>query len=66
MSDGNYNRNLLPYNNYRSGVTAGRAQMKHLALQTFEQWLANEYPEATAEEQHTRLLAFKNLLDAGR
>lgn len=26
MSDGNYNRNLLPYRDYQSGLRAGRAQ----------------------------------------
>lgn len=26
MSDGNYNRNLLPYRDYQSGLRAGKAQ----------------------------------------
>ena len=32
MSDGNYNRNLLPYKPFESGLRAGRAQMRELAL----------------------------------
>lgn len=36
MSDGNYNRNLLPYTQYTSGVKAGRAQMKTLAAEAFK------------------------------
>lgn len=40
MSDGNYNRNLLPYRDYPSGVRAGRAAMRTLALAAFERVLA--------------------------
>ena len=32
MSDGNFNRNLLPYRDFQSGVRAGRAQMRTAAL----------------------------------
>ena len=32
MSDGNFNRNLLPYKNYQSGLRAGKAQMKIRAI----------------------------------
>ncbi|MBP3228521.1 MAG: hypothetical protein J6M53_07075 [Bacteroidaceae bacterium] len=34
MSDGNYNRNLLPYRDYQSGFRAGRAQTLTRALET--------------------------------
>lgn len=40
MSDGNYNRNLLPYHDYRSGLRAGRAAMRSLALQAFSRYLS--------------------------
>lgn len=39
MSDGNYNRNLLPYKPYESGLRAGRAQMREKALKAFENWM---------------------------
>ena len=42
MSDGNYNKNLLPYHNYQSGVRAGRAVMKTLAVRAFQNWLSAE------------------------
>lgn len=46
MSDGNYNRNLLPYHDYRSGVRAGRAAMRTLALQAFARQLERHVPDA--------------------
>ncbi|MBQ7635645.1 MAG: hypothetical protein IJS89_08760 [Bacteroidaceae bacterium] len=36
MSDGNYNRNLLPYRDYQSGVRAGRAQTRAQAFDTLK------------------------------
>ena len=53
MSDGNFNRNLLPYHNYQSGVRAGRAQMKAMALQTVQDVLHDNLPDlpATLEEK---------------
>lgn len=40
MSDGNYNRNLLPYRNYQSGVRAGRATMRTQAMAHLEKMLS--------------------------
>lgn len=34
MSDGNYNRNLLPYHQYQSGLKAGSARM-HTRAESF-------------------------------
>lgn len=61
MSDGNYNRNLLPYRQYASGLRAGKAQMHTLALKAFETWLQLKgmQPEQIAEE----MLQFRSLLD---
>ena len=39
MSDGNYNRNLLPYHNYQSGLRAGQAAMRHRAVEAFARFL---------------------------
>ena len=64
MSDGNYNRNLLPYRNYQSGVRAGRAQAKQLALQAFSAWLDAEQSGLPADEKAQALVAFKQHLDA--
>ncbi len=62
MSDGNYNRNLLPYRNYQSGVRAGEARMRGLALKAFEDFLDNTFTELTEEEKWQRLSDFKKQL----
>lgn len=60
MSDGNYNRNLLPYKPYESGLRAGRAQMREKALQAFTAWLQAQGFDAEMQKQH--LLQFRALL----
>lgn len=59
MSDGNYNRNILPYNDYRSGVRAGRSSERMHAVRMFaelieEEHLAANNAEATRLEQKFR------------
>lgn len=64
MSDGNFNRSLLPYRNYTSGVRAGRMQMKIKALKAFRDCLAQEEGTCVTEEKRKQLEAlFCNLLD---
>lgn len=60
MSDGNYNRNLLPYHQYQSGLKAGRAQMHTLAIRAFVAWMAEH--GYTEEEQKAHELEFRKLL----
>lgn len=60
MSDGNYNRNLLPYRQYQSGVKAGRAQMHTLALRAFRAWMMEQGMNET--ELHNNELRFRELL----
>ena len=61
MSDGNYNRNLLPYHQYASGLRAGKAQMHTRALKAFETWLENQgMPQ---EEINEKIIEFRQLLD---
>lgn len=61
MSDGNYNRNLLPYHQYASGLRAGKAQMHTRALKAFETWLGNKgMPQ---EEINEKIIEFRQLLD---
>ena len=64
MSDGNFNRNLLPYNNFRSGFNSGQAQTKQKALDAFRAWLPTAFPLLTAEERQTLELDYKKQLDA--
>ena len=57
MSDGNYNRNLLPYKPFESGLRAGRAQMRELALKAFRKWQAEAgFGE---EQQRENMLRFR-------
>ncbi len=64
MSDGNYNRNLLPYTQYTSGVKAGRAQMKTLAVEAFKAWYAEANPTADDSEAKAALIKFISHLNA--
>lgn len=61
MSDGNYNRNLLPYHQYTSGLKAGRAQMRTIALRAFSKWMAGQ--GCTPDEMAGHLARFRQLLD---
>lgn len=61
MSDGNINRNLLPYKNYQSGVRAGRASMRTLACDTLNALLQAEDLDATTIERLST--SFRNALN---
>lgn len=64
MSDGNFNTKLLAPGGYASGVRAGEARMKQLALKAISTLLADE--ENISDEDKERFLrTFKTLLDAG-
>jgi hypothetical protein len=45
MSDGNFNRALLPKNELSAGIRAGKAQMRAKAEQAFIDTLAKFFPE---------------------
>ena len=50
MSDGNFNRQLLPHNDLSSGLRAGKAQMRQRALQALHTLLTNHFPQLSDEE----------------
>lgn len=54
MSDGNFNRQLLPKNELSAGLRAGKAQMRTRAEQAFLQVLTDELPQL-AEADVARL-----------
>ncbi len=64
MSDGNYNRNLLPYHHYRSGLSAGRIQMKKIALECFERWYDKKFPDATEITKKSDMKTFQDQIDS--
>jgi hypothetical protein len=63
MADGNFSRSPLATNNYQSGVRAGKATMRTLAIKAFEAHLNEHFATATDEEKHNMLNAFKEHLN---
>ena len=47
MSDGNFNRALLPKNELTAGIRAGKAQMRTKAEQAFQETIEHFLPELT-------------------
>ena len=62
MSDGNYNRNLLPYHNYQSGVRAGRAAMRRQAVEAFSDFLETRLPDLPPAERERIIHLFRERL----
>ena len=49
MSDGNFNRSLLPHTDFQSGVRVGRMAMKTQAEEAFRE-VMDEMPLETSDE----------------
>lgn len=65
MSDGNFNTKLLAPGGYASGVRAGEARMKQLAIKAFSELLKAE--ENMLDEDKERLArTFKVRLDTSK
>ena len=62
MSDGHFNRQLLPKNELTAGIRAGKAQMRVKAENAFASTLAAFYPDITAEQREQMLRHFKEQL----
>lgn len=63
MSDGNFNRALLPSTPYRSGIKMGQQQLRVKAEAAFREVIRKKFPTLAdeelndwAEEFHKRLL----------
>lgn len=63
MSDGHFNRAILPKTDYQSGLRAGRASMKRLSEAAFQQTLESVCPELSDETKEQALNHFKALLE---
>jgi hypothetical protein len=50
MSDGNFNRALLPSTPYRSGMKMAQQQMRSKALMAFRNILKEKFPTLSDEE----------------
>ena len=55
MSDGIFNRSLLPHTPYHSGLQAGKAMARMQAIETFKCYLATLHPDSTEEERNGNL-----------
>ena len=62
MSDGNFNRALLPHTPYASGLKAGKAMARMWAMEAFEEWLQTAQPEQNADERRKLVESFGQLL----
>ena len=63
MSDGNFNRNLLPSHSFQSGVRTGRAVMKTKAVAAFSKWLRTHQCSLTDEQFCEAELEFRRYLE---
>lgn len=62
MSDGNFNRQLLPKTDMASGIRVGKAQMRAKAEKAFEAFLEEEFSGMSAEQKKTKLEKFMSML----
>lgn len=62
MSDGNFNRALLPSTPYASGIKMGRQQMKAKAADALRDVLKEKFPTLSDEELQDILNAFRQKL----
>lgn len=58
MSDGNFNRALLPSTPYRSGMKMGGQQMRGKAIEAFRNLIKERFPEMNEEELQELIEAF--------
>lgn len=62
MSDGNYNRALLPKNELAAGIRAGKAQMRTKAEQAFMKTMQQFMPDLPDRELQNMHDAFMQFL----
>ena len=59
MSDGNFNRALLPSTPYRSGIKMGQQQLRAKADIVLPQMLKEKFPTITDEELQNFMTEFR-------
>ena len=62
MSDGNFNRQLLPKTELSSGLRAGKAQMRTKAEQAFVSIMAEDFPHLSDEQRKQLTDKFMDML----
>ena len=64
MSDGNFNRSMLPSNSYQSGVRAGTSKMKVKEMEALRELLETHCVEIPVERQNEIITRFREKLGA--
>lgn len=62
MSDGNFNRALLPHTPYQSGLQAGKSMGRMFALEAFKAYLSEFHPDLDERRFLEQLERFRQLL----
>lgn len=62
MSDGNFNRTLLPSTPIASGIKMGKQQMKAKAITAFKDTIKEKFPTLTDEELMDIVTSFSSKL----
>lgn len=62
MSDGNFNRALLPHGGYASGVRAGQATERTRAAEALGRLLSEAMPALSADERSKLIKRYKEIL----
>ena len=59
MSDGNFNRALLPHTPYHSGLATGRMQMRNRAEEALKELLKSHFPNLGEDDTQNFINEFK-------
>ena len=62
MSDGNFNRSLLPHTPYHSGLQTGKSMARMKAIEAFKCYLTDTLASLSEEELKTEIERFKKIL----
>ena len=62
MSDGNFNRKLIPSDQYQSGLRAGEARMRQRAIIAFRRWITEREPDMSPQQLQAEEQIFHKLL----
>lgn len=62
MSDGNFNRSLLPHTPYHSGLQTGKSMAKMKAVEAFKTYLLEENADLSEENLLKKTERFKKIL----
>ena len=62
MSDGNFNRALLPSTPYRSGLKMGWQQTRGKAIEVFQELIKEKFPALSDGELNDLVSAFRSKL----